>query len=73
MEGFRLAPSPMHATDAEISGLFRLIEQPPVYRQRYECECGFHGSREVTYPPSHIPCPRCGGVAGAIGAAELVS
>lgn len=72
MKNFKLAPSPMHATDAEISGLFRMLE-PATYRQRYDCTCGWHGYRELAYPPSHVDCPRCNGVAGAHAPAERVS
>lgn len=77
MDTFRLRPVPALATDAEISGLFRVLEQmsgaDPIYRQRYECPCGFHGTRELATPPSHIRCPRCDGVAGARGVSERVS
>jgi len=45
---------------------------PTIYRQRYECTCGFHGAREAEVPPLHIKCPRCAGVAIARGAAEQV-
>lgn len=44
----------------------------PLHRQRYECTCGFHGTREEYFPPAHIRCPRCNGVGVARGEPERV-
>lgn len=54
------------AAQAELSGA------PPMHRQRYECTCGYRGTRESFAPPSHVKCPRCAGVAVGRGPAELV-
>lgn len=85
---FRLAPTPAHATDPEISGLFKLLTCPKcgdghpfdrpctLFRQRFECTCGNKETRDFDQPssiPSHIRCPNCAGVAVAIGRAERLS
>lgn len=41
-------------------------------RQRYECTCGWHGTREQHAPPAHLKCPRCMGVAVARGLPEPI-
>jgi hypothetical protein len=53
----------------------RLVEPPPrVFRQRYQCRaCGWHGTRELMFPPSWIRCIRCHGSADASGSSELVT
>lgn len=70
-EGFTDELSPALIEGAPVDG--ELIVAGSVWRQRYECTCGFRGTRELAFPPAHIKCPRCAGVAVGIGAAELVT
>ena len=58
---FRLAPTPALATDAEISGLYRLIENPP----KFLCTCGWSLDvvADLDAARSHVQCGACGGVA----------
>lgn len=39
------------------------LDRSSMQRVRFECTCGWHGTRELAHRPNSMTCPRCNGVA----------